>query len=351
MLLLGDFNDQETLSIENKSFHLCPDSITDLSDAQVFELVKTGICTPSLNEILSTNLLKTIGDTLPKYISCFSNAGIDGEIRFGIDDNAENVGCPYFSSISIDEIQNVIYNIIKVRVRAPISSSELLKCIEISIVPLEISLNVLSDTATPLYNKAVNDLIKYNDLMETFLEQHAIFLIQHRKYTQQLEKILNITKYRLELVEYITQQSGNKYIYLINELKSDDYIVLPLDNVMVDKKNPTKMFYWIVSFRTLRKTQIGLSKPERPSNPVIYHPRQILCNLPLMRHKFINTNPDIKYCLIYIKLKCSKICNQTSFLDKHHECQYLSKYGYSSAKWIARTRINYINDDGPGCTK
>lgn len=347
---LGGFNESETLFIENKSFHLDPSSIEDLSEEDIFNMVKNGKCTKSFIEIMETQLKKKIADTIPKYVSCFSNAGIDGILRFGVDDNAENVGCPYFNKISIDSLFSLITTSITNNVRTNKSSKEILDCIKIRIIPLDVSLSILSDDATPLYKTTIGNIIHYNNLMESFLEEHALFLIQHRKYTQQLEKMLNITQYRIELADYIKNHSGEKYQYLIDTLKSRDYIILPLDNVESDKQNPSKIFYWIVHFRTMRKKQISLTKPVRPSFPSIYHPRQILSNLPLMRYSFIKSNPDIKYCIIEIHLKCSNIINNEldDSLFKKDQCYYLPKYG---DKWISRTRINYNNIDGPSCTK
>ena len=350
MTQLGGFNDNETLYIENKSFHLYPRSMEDVSDVDIFNMVKTGKCPNYFKDIMHDELIKYIADTIPKYMSCYSNANINGILRFGVDDNAENVGCPCFTSLSELSINNAIRESIEKNVRSGKSSKDLLDCIEVRIIPLDVTLSVLSDDATPLYNTAIDDILRYNDLMESFLEQHALFLIQHRKYTQQLEKMLNITQYRIELVDYIKEHSGDKYQYLIDMLNVKDYIILPLDNVESDKQNPSKIFYWIVHFRTMRKKQISLTKPVRPSFPSIYHPRQILSNLPLMRYSFIKSNPDIKYYIIEICLNCANVINKESddSLFKKDQCYYLPKYG---DKWISRTRINYHNIDGPGCTK
>ncbi len=80
----------------------------DVSDVDIFNMVKTGKCPNYFKDIMRDELIKYIADTIPKYMSCYSNANINGILRFGVDDNAENVGCPCFTSLSELSINNAI---------------------------------------------------------------------------------------------------------------------------------------------------------------------------------------------------------------------------------------------------
>jgi hypothetical protein len=341
MLKLGTFNKPESFNIENKALHLHPDSISDMSDANIFEMVSIGKWNDQFNTIMETNLLEFIYDIIPKYVSCFSNANCNGVIKIGVDDNSENVGCPYLGNMSDEKIKQTIINTIKERTRGPLTSDDINKQVSVKIVPLAVDVGLLTDEAEIYYQLATKDLMDYNNRNDEYLEQHGLFLVKHRKYTQQLEKMLNITRYRLELSEYIRKESFCN-VHITELLESDKYIKLKLDNIENDKEDINSVFYWITRFRTLRKKQISSNKPVRPRYPSIYHPNQILCNLPYMRKKFIEQNPNIKYYIIQIDLRFGRPHKLENPLE------YLTRY---SKKWISRTRINNSDImDGPSCT-
>ena len=148
--------------------------------------------------------------------------------------------------------------------------------------------------------------------------------------------MLNKTKYRNELIEYIKSQT-NSADHLIKLLKSRDYIKLKKSNIYDDRDNTNDFFIWIANFRDEMNYKICKNKPIKPLQPSIYHFRQIVSNLPAMRHKFITSNPDIKYYIIRITFKVANLNKSLMFRDRY------------TKKWQYRRRIEYEENYGPGC--
>ena len=353
-LVLGDFYEPEKLENENKAFHLFYHSLTNVTDDEIFKIVETGKWSQDFTKIVETNLLEFIYHKFPKYMICYFNAGIDGVIHLGIDDTSEITGVPIIGEIPKKRIEETIIRSIKNNIKISsdedtikISSDEdtskvyklfLEKCFELEFIPLEIDQNVLSSDSDNYYQSFSKDIIEYNDQMEEWEELQTLFLLRLRKYTQKLENILNKTKYRLELKEFI-QGFPDKSDRIIKMLEGDSFIKLETDNIYLDRENRDRVFYWVTKFRNLKSKEILKTRPLKPAHPSIYHPRQILANLPCMRLKFIQNNPGLKFYLI-------KITCRVENLNKNKVGYFLDNY---SKKWITRTRINGVLSEGPSC--
>ena len=333
--LLGHYNEPEDLTVEYKALHLYPHSLSNISDDDIFDYVRTGKWTLEFSELVESNLIELIANKVPKYVACYSNAKVDGYLIFGIDDSCEISGIPTITSIPRDKIVAAIQKTLKENIKSPLSSEELLKKIKIEYIPLSIDNEILTDEAETHYSKYSRDILDYNDKLDEYYEKHALFLIQHRKYSQKLETLLNTRKYRLELIDFISRHSTS-CDHLIRELKSDIKIQLKNENIHYDRENQNRMFYWIAQFREMKNKQISATKPEKPSHTSIYHPRQILSNLPYMRLKFIKSNPNIKYYMIKITLNVSSIGTNVTFRDTFNK------------KWLHRIRTNE-SLNGPSC--
>lgn len=348
-LVLGEFYEPEKLENENKAFHLYYHSLTNMTDDEIFKIVETGKWTDDFNKIIETNLLEFIYQKFPKYLVCYFNAGIDGVFNLGIDDTSEITGVPIIGMIPIKKIEETVIKSIRDNIKI-ISSEQntnntntvyklfLEKCFDIEFIPLEIDQNVLSSDSDSYYQTFSKDIIDYNDQMEEWEELQTLFLLRLKKYTQKLENILNKTKYRRELKEFI-QGFPDKSDRIIKMLEGDSFIKLETDNIYLDRENRERVFYWVAKFRNQKSKEVLKTRPLKPVHPSIYHPRQILANLPCMRLKFIQNNPLVKYYLI-------KITCRVENLNK-------KKIGYFhdfySKKWISRTRINGVLAEGPSC--
>jgi hypothetical protein len=208
--------------------------------------------------------------------------------------------------------------------------------IELEYVDLKIDKTILNDDAENYFKKFSNEILTYNDKMDEYLTEHSKFLVNHRQYTQKLALMLNKTKYRIELIEYIKSKS-DKVNHLIELLESGDFIKLKKDNIYEDRENINRIFYWIAKFRDMKTAIICKNKPVKPLNPSIYHFRQIVSNLPAMRYKFISVNENIKYYMINIKFNVSNLKDFIYFKDKFNN------------KWQYRRRIESEEKYGPGC--
>lgn len=340
-LVLGEFYEPEKLENENKAFHLFYHSLTNVIDDDIFKIVETGKWTPDFAKIVETNMLEFIYHKFPKYLVCYLNAGIDGIFNLGIDDTSEITGVPIIGEIPKKKIETTILRTIRDNIKLDssnqISQSSLEKCFQVEFIPLEIDPTILSEDSDNHYQSFSKDIIEYNDQMEEWEEKQALFLLRLRKYTQKLENILNKTKYRRELKEFI-QGFEDKSEKIIKMLEGNTFIKLETDNIYYDRENRERVFYWVAKFRNLKSKEVLKTRPLKPVHPSIYHPRQILANLPCMRLKFIQNNSKLKYYLIKVTCRVKKLNKVGYYRD------------FYSKKWISRTRIdNGILSEGPSC--
>lgn len=339
MLILGDYGESESIEIENKEYHLYPHVLANMSEESIFNIVMTGQWTSEFQKIVENSLLEFLSNILPKYVTCFTNAKINGVINIGVnDDYNELTGIPILGNLTSDYQQQILESVTQTLYQnldlTEKEKKKIVDSLQIEYLPLKIETGILNDDSDRYFGSYSSDIIEYNDKMDRYLEEHALFLKEHRKYTQKLDKMLNTTKYRQELADFIGKNS-QECGHLIDQLLGKEYILMKQDNIQVDKSNPQKMFYWIAEFRKV-KTSL-LKKPIKPSHPSIYHPKQILGNLPSLRAKFLSNNPGLNYYLI-------KIVCRVGDLDL--EVKYRDKY---SNKWLYRTRIDTLKVNGPGC--
>lgn len=337
-LTLGEFYYDEDLVNEHKALHLNSEVIDNMETDTIYQIMKNGKWTQEFSEIVRDNHIHFIGQVLPKYFASYSNAKIDGCINYGVDDTSEISGIAIRGELPRNEIWESIKNNMEQYLDSIHSIDEIMSRIEIEYIPLVIDESILTDDAERYWQDFSNNVIDYNDLVEEYLEQQALFLIRHRKYTQKLEKMLNITKYRKELAEFIRLENGSEQ--LIDELIGDGktFIKLLDDNIISDRENPHRMFYWIARFRTIKSKENVKTKPLKPLHPSIYYPSQILANLPCMRLRFLKNNPDINYYMIRVKCRTKDLGDGVKFMDR------------CSKKWLYRTRVETMNiDNGPMC--
>lgn len=338
-LVLGHFTKGEDKSNENKAFHLLPHTMVNIHDDDIFDLVDIGVWTKEFSLLVEHNILEYLSLILPKYITCWANARMNGELNLGVDDTNLITGVPCLGEINKEKLFEKIKDTIKENIQCDKPLEEIVKMIEVEFIDLDYDLEILSPESDDYMEKFSQDIREYNDKLDKYTIEHAEFLIKHRQYTQKLEIMLNTTKYRDELSQYIENDSecNEKIIEL---LKSNRYIRVKQENIHEDRENRGKVFYWIAKFRDQRSHEI--KKPDRPLYPSMYHFRQILGNLPCMRHKFLSNNPNLKYYLIKIKCNVGGIKQNVKFRDRF------------SDRWLYRTRIAQVEVKldrhcGPGC--
>lgn len=337
--ILGEYGDGETLENENKELHLRQERFDDFDKDTIFDIVKTGKLPYNFKTIIHNELLLYIYKIVPKYISCFSNCGngINGVINIGISDANEYTGFPIFFLKKISwQLPRYICETVKDNIRYNLPISNILKRIKVECIPLNIDLDILDDDAQRYYELFKVKHKAYTKKLKKYIREHKIFLQHHREYTQKLNDMLKVgCKYRKELIEFI-KNSENCSDIVIKLLNSDSEIVLDNTNTMNDRNNSDTPFYWITKYRDYMTNKIRETKPIKPIYPSIYHPRQILCNLPLMRYKFLKNNKDVCYYIIKIHLNMEDI-------DQTVEYKI-------NGKWLKKSRVNCSEtNNSPGC--
>ena len=361
MVLLGDFVEPEDIDNENKAYHLYPEAVADLNESEVYRLVRDGRWNTNFEKIVDENLMKFISHLVPKYASCFGNAGINGCLNIGVDDTCEISGCPYKGEFPIDQLHETVEKSLEENVRGGLSGMELLERVDITLIPLETNTDLLVDDAGTAYKKATEEMMKYYDLLDIYGREYSEFHLKHREYTQGLEVLLNTRRYRMEMVDFIRKsyeksENQKNMESLIEQLESPDYLKLDLDDLEWQREDRSTLFYWVVRFRTECKDGVCETKPCRPQKPSIYGPRQILCHLPSLRRRSIENNSDLKYCLIRIHFRFADY--QT---DSLNPIEFQERY---SGRWVSRTRyqgysvaiklnkkksIHQLRSNGPYC--
>jgi hypothetical protein len=334
-LTLGTFYPElETLDNEYKSVHLLPHTLSQFSQSAIFNLVKTGKWTSDFNTLVQNNVLQLIYNKLPKYIACWANSQLDGNLFLGFDDNRLVSGIPILTDIPINQIRDTITKTIHDNIQTETNLTTLRNQIEIYVYPLLIDTNIITDKTDELYSKFSQETRDYYLKLENFNINHDLFLLRHRQCTQPLDKILNNDIYRQDLKKFIIKYSQTPRPQLLTLLNSPEYIYIPDDNILHDRDNPDRIFYWVAHFRSYYKQKNAKTKPERPMSPSIYHPKQILANLPLMKAKFVQSNPNLKYYIIKIMCQVGHLKKPVYFRNLNNN------------KMLYRQRIF---SNGPGC--
>lgn len=337
---LGEYTEEETLQNEHKELHIRKERFDDFDIDLIFKIVKTGVLTYNFKTIIHNEFLLYVYKIVPKYISCFSNCGngINGIINIGISDSNEITGVPiFFLHLLQKQLPRFICETIKDNIRSNLDISKILERIKVEFIPLESDLDILEDEADRFYQIFKRKHKVFTKKFKKYTKNHKKFLKYHKEYTQKLNDMLKVDcKYRKELIKYI-EKSENKSDIVIELLNSDIEIVLDNTNTMNDRDNNNTPFYWITKYRDYMTNKIRETKPVKPMYPSVYHPRQILCNLPLMRHKFLKNNIDISYGMFKIYLNMEGI-NQTV------------EYNSVNGKWLKKSRVNCSETNySPGC--
>ena len=335
--VLGTYIHEEELGIEFKELYLTSDNIREfLNRTEIFNIIKNGTFTEKFDNAIYDLLSSYITKILPKYISCFGNAQINGVIYIGVNDFAEITGIPTLNKIDTDKIKYNVIDIIRNNINSELTPEELATKISVEFIPLQCNIDILHNDTEKKLKYFSRKILQYNDQMDKYNTKTQLWLIKYRRYSQKLIKIINIPSIKKELISYI-KNSTNPSSIIIQLLEEDEYINIDLENIQNDRLNKDTVFYWLTLFRDKKlkklqkvKKQINKTKPILSK---IQCPTQILCDLSGLRYMFIKNNANIKYYYIKISLNLAGMKSHISFFQNN--------------KWKSRTRI--MNDDGPSC--
>ena len=209
--------------------------------------------------------------------------------------------------------------------------------VDVKVIQLEIDENLLDDNIEELYRTYLINLRKYNDEIHEYIEKKAIWLANYSKYSQRLEVLINTTKIRREIIEYIKLFSlGDIVSDIIKILESDDYIPVPSGievSISREKADKTDIIYWLVEYKDYITAELVKVRPIKPIKACKCTLYTLLSRLSLLRLRFIKNS--IKYYLIEISIKSSTIIDKKEIMFKLN----------GSDSWISRKRANC--DSGP----
>jgi hypothetical protein len=322
-----------------------------LRDIEKFLLNDIIIDWKLFNEMMYGNIIDYILK-YSKYAAIFSKAGIEGTLKYGINDDGTIEGIPFYGNINYEYLLN-IFNKSKELLRAKSENKnyldEYFSKIKFNIIKLGENEIIKHKDEIKTSYRTLNDMIEYNNKLKRewikYEKDNRKWHNELFEYSGKLMSYLTNIKIRLRLREFIKKEfirdkilERNKISYILNSidmiLENDEYI--DFQKAVLDKYN---IFYWIAKFKDINVREIKKNKPKHP----MYRPMN---NLFLhFSNNVRNINPLLKYDkninFYIIEIKYPKINESINGFD------YLEYKTINGTKWISKKRIMTI--DGPSC--
>jgi hypothetical protein len=319
-MILGDQHRplEESLEVEFKEFCLHE---YEMSTEEIYEIVKKGkIKKNHFNQDIYKNIKHYFYKYIPKYTSAFINAGINGNLIFGVNDYGEITGIPFIGSKQ--ELQVYIDNIsIKHFLRG--NQNVEIVCNVEELIP---DLNFLDDISGKLLKEYYFNIKQKNLIIEKFKNDRLKWADNMNEYTCKLSLLLSSKKQEFEKYLNIYAPEHLNYIIKSNEMKNISHL----------KIDSTHYIYWLMQFKDSNILKIKNSKPQMPELPKICNgPKYLFKHLTNLRYHLIQNNKYIKYFIINIKISSKQI--------QHN----LSYYDIDKKIWIEK--IRKLHKDGPQC--
>lgn len=337
MYFLNEYYGFETKSLEFKEFCIKYNdkNLIDLND--ILNMIKYNFIDDKMKYLIVCDLKKYIYNILPKYISCFGNASIDGKIIIGINDKGFISGVPIHNSININYLKHILYESVKktIDINIKCSTKNIDKYIKININKLKINKYILEceDEINDIYTKFCEQTEYNNKLMDDFyLERHK-WLYEMELYTTKLCSIVNTLKTRNELIDYINENNFEKNKNdLIVLLKSDKLISIPIGIDIVEYKEDKKsIVYWLTEYKDYKMKEMLNIKPKKPTNLPLVNINNIFLKLSSLTNRLISDGYD--YYLIEIEINLKNIIDTNDLIMYNKDNKNISK---------CRTIINNI---------
>ncbi len=334
--VLGKFYSLEKVDIELKEFCLKRSPELVLSNEEIEYIITNNEWNSKLTQLINYSLEDYFEFVIPKYISTFSNSQIDGKIVIGVNDFGEITGIPYYGTL---DYQSIIENFKKkfvINFKSTDDIEYIMENIKLELIPLKKEITFLEDEVDIYYQMYKNHIISFNNKMHDYLEIRSKWEFQLLIYARKLSDLINTSKTRQELIEYMinrNQENEKTDIdQILNLLKSDSYIsVPPGEEIAFLKEDPTSFIYWLVKFKDDKVQEISKCKPKKPINPCFFGLSQILSKISYLRYRFCQ-NPDINYYLIVIDIKGTNLDSNSTYKLN------------SQAGWVFQQRI--IDEEG-----
>ena len=340
---LGGFYGYEDLETEFKTFCIRGYFELDISIEEAEDILENHKWYIKLTICINKTILFYFNNVFPKYISSFCNSNVNGSFIMGVDDDGEISGIPFYGTPNLDEIKASVLESITNNITFEQQNQDIVKenieilkkNIDVELVKLKINKDLIQDEHSEIYARYKRHFVKRNNIIQEYQTNRYLWLNKLQKYSTKLIVIINNTKRRLEMIEYIKYINNNiltdKQKQIIELLNTDNYISVPkFPNLDEKKKDPDDVIYWLVKFKDYMTDEVNKNRPKKPIIAKEYNPIQIISKLPILRNIFIKDS-NINYYIIKINLKYS---------------HFNSKVLYKS-DGVYRSKKRMIDEDGP----
>lgn len=254
MMILGDQHRplEESLEVEFKEF--CFHEYEILTE-EIHDIVKKGKIKNKthFNQDIYKNIKHYFYKYIPKYTSAFINAGINGDLIFGVNDYGEITGIPFFGSKQ--ELENYINGIsIKQFIKGNVDVK-----ISCNIEELILDLNFLDNISGKLLKEYYFNIKQKDLIIQKFKKDRLNWANKMNEYTCKLPLLLSSKKQEFEEYLKIHAPQHMNYIIKPNEMRNISHL----------KIDSTHYIYWLMQFKDSNLLTIKESKPQMSEIPKI----------------------------------------------------------------------------------
>ena len=307
----NEFIGIETLSREYKEFSFHKTGFSLDEQAELY-------CESNFfdfDELVYSNLDKYLEQYVPKYISGFWNAGINGDLFIGTDDYGMVKGVPLSIGKSLDPhlITEKVRNIIRTHIKKD-EKFDFEYEIQVELIPVS-----KPDPIAEIHP----DYVVYQTRKTEFLKEYQLFLTQYKAWQDTYEmvnmKLVDIVAhlhYRNVLIDYINQSIFRNQT-AIDCLLDPEYQLPSMSGEEIKdlKLDPSCVFYWVTNLKD--ELSVGYKKDK----PYFF---------PKFKHRYLPTNlivgleliPYWKNIHLYlIRISSGNNKGQFSYLNNHQWTQ------------------------------
>jgi len=242
---------------------------------------------------------------LPKYVSGYLNAKIDGTFWIGVNDYGYVKGIPYQGNLSEKKIENKILKYVDERVNINKYKLMLLKkYLKIKLIKIERP-NKPVESINPVFMKYMENKGEFMKRYIEYLELLENWRIRYSFFNQKLVDLINNKESRIMIQDYIRKYEPENPII---ELLSTDYKMIHKnhDEICILRESKDNPYYWVCLWKD---EMVELIRKERPIFREIFNYsipiNLIICCYDMIPYWFEN-NENMNLYVIQIKILFSE---------------------------------------------
>lgn len=322
-MILGYFFGKESINFEFKEFCLQINITQFYDEKEIYDIIQHGKLTNKYNSLIYQSIQQYFINTIPKYLTSFFNANINGKFILGINDIGEITGIPCMHNID----HNIIQSFFDETINKYTSNPLLLKnSTNLEIVTLNIDQSRLdSKNLKYLISIYQNKQKLLDNKLDKYYKDKKLWFDKVSIYEKKIIDLVNQEPSKTHLYHFISNFCihADTTVNLCKILLSNEYINIYL----YSRHDETSIFYWACLFKDNMLSTLLTFRPVKPNIPIRIHPNLIFSRTTPLSEKFIKNNPEIKYYLIQISI------NKHSSHEKIYFKQpYCDKFKYKIRK-------------------